>query len=43
MIAEALPWTIGLLGITTLLSFALGTLLGRAAGLAAARRAGCAG
>ena len=28
MIAEALPWTIGLLGMTTLLSFAIGTLLG---------------
>ncbi|HEX5327586.1 MAG TPA: ABC transporter permease [Acetobacteraceae bacterium] len=28
MIAEALPWTIGLLGITTVLSFAIGTLLG---------------
>src|ERR1700746_3575344 len=24
MIAEALPWTVGLLGITTLLSFAIG-------------------
>ena len=28
MIAEAVPWTMGLLGITTLLSFAIGTLLG---------------
>lgn len=28
MIAEALPWTVGLLGITTVLSFALGTFLG---------------
>ena len=28
MIAEALPWTIGLIGTTTLLSFAVGTLLG---------------
>jgi peptide/nickel transport system permease protein len=28
MMAEALPWTIGLLGVTTLLAFALGTLLG---------------
>lgn len=28
MIAEAVPWTIGLLGTTTLLSFGLGTLLG---------------
>jgi len=28
MIAEAVPWTIGLLGVTTLLSFALGTFLG---------------
>jgi peptide/nickel transport system permease protein len=28
MIAEALPWTIGLLGVTTLLSFAIGTFLG---------------
>ena len=28
MIAEAVPWTVGLLGVTTLLSFALGTFLG---------------
>ncbi|MBS0642837.1 MAG: ABC transporter permease [Acetobacteraceae bacterium] len=28
MIAEALPWTVGLLGMTTLVSFALGTFLG---------------
>ena len=28
LIAEAVPWTMGLLGITTLLSFAIGTLLG---------------
>ena len=28
LIAEAVPWTIGLLGITTLLSFGLGTFLG---------------
>jgi len=28
LIAEALPWTIGLLGMTTLLSFIIGTLLG---------------
>jgi peptide/nickel transport system permease protein len=28
LIAEALPWTIGLLGMTTLLSFAIGTFLG---------------
>ena len=28
MIAEAIPWTIGLLGTTTLISFALGTFLG---------------
>ena len=28
MISEALPWTIGLLGVTTLLSFAIGTFLG---------------
>ena len=28
LIADAVPWTIGLLGITTLLSFAIGTLLG---------------
>jgi peptide/nickel transport system permease protein len=28
LIADALPWTIGLLGTTTLLSFAIGTLLG---------------
>lgn len=28
MIAEALPWTIGLLGLTTLFSFVVGTFLG---------------
>lgn len=28
MIAEAVPWTVGLLGMTTLLSFAIGTILG---------------
>ncbi len=28
MISEALPWTIGLLGLTTLFSFAVGTFLG---------------
>ena len=28
IMAEALPWTIGLLGVTTILSFILGTLLG---------------
>ena len=28
IIAEAIPWTVGLLGTTTLLSFAIGTLLG---------------
>jgi peptide/nickel transport system permease protein len=28
MISEALPWTIGLLGLTTLFSFAVGTVLG---------------
>ena len=28
MIAEALPWTVALLGTTTLVSFALGTFLG---------------
>ncbi|MBI3458347.1 MAG: ABC transporter permease [Candidatus Rokubacteria bacterium] len=28
MIAEAIPWTVGLLGTTTLLSFGLGTFLG---------------
>jgi peptide/nickel transport system permease protein len=28
MIAEAVPWTIGLLGATTLLSFGIGTILG---------------
>ncbi|MGH7059333.1 MAG: ABC transporter permease [Stellaceae bacterium] len=28
MIGEALPWTIGLLGLTTLFSFAAGTILG---------------
>ena len=28
LIADALPWTLGLLGTTTLISFAIGTLLG---------------
>ncbi len=28
MIGEAIPWTVGLLGMTTLLSFAIGTFLG---------------
>src|SRR5438477_1693735 len=28
LIADAVPWTVGLLGTTTLLSFAIGTLLG---------------
>ena len=28
MIGEALPWTVGLLGVTTILSFAIGTILG---------------
>jgi peptide/nickel transport system permease protein len=28
MIGEALPWTVGLLGLTTLFSFAVGTMLG---------------
>jgi peptide/nickel transport system permease protein len=28
MIADALPWTVGLLGLTTLFSFAVGTILG---------------
>jgi peptide/nickel transport system permease protein len=28
MISEAIPWTVGLLGMTTLLSFAIGTALG---------------
>ena len=28
IIAEAIPWTVGLLGITTVLSFTIGTLLG---------------
>ncbi len=28
MIAEAIPWTVGLLGVTTLVSFGLGTFLG---------------
>jgi peptide/nickel transport system permease protein len=28
MMAEALPWTIGLLGVTTVLAFAIGTFLG---------------
>ncbi|MDQ3810333.1 MAG: ABC transporter permease, partial [Chloroflexota bacterium] len=30
IIAEALPWTLGLLGVTTLVAFALGTLAGAA-------------
>ena len=28
MIAESIPWTIGLLGLTTMLSFVIGTILG---------------
>jgi len=28
IIAEAIPWTVGLLGTTTVLSFTIGTLLG---------------
>ena len=28
MLAQALPWTLALIGITTILSFAIGTLLG---------------
>jgi peptide/nickel transport system permease protein len=32
MLVEALPWTIGLLTVTTLLSFTIGTLLGALAG-----------
>jgi len=28
MIAESIPWTIGLLGVTTMLSFVIGTILG---------------
>ena len=28
IIGEAVPWTVGLLGITTLLSFSIGTFLG---------------
>ena len=28
IIAEAIPWTVGLLGVTTMLSFTIGTLLG---------------
>jgi peptide/nickel transport system permease protein len=32
MMLDALPWTIGLLSVTTLLSFVLGTLLGAALG-----------
>src|SRR5262252_704722 len=28
LIADALPWTVGLLGITTLLAFGIGTFLG---------------
>ena len=37
-IAYALPWTIGLLGVTTLLSFAIGTILGALAGTRAGPR-----
>ena len=32
LIREALPWTLGLVGITTVLAFALGTLIGVVAG-----------
>lgn len=32
LIMEALPWTIGLLGVATLLSFAIGTVLGALSG-----------
>ena len=38
MIAEALPWTVGLLGTTTLVSFALGTFLGALLGWPGAPR-----
>ena len=34
LIAEAVPWTVGLLGVTTLLSFGIGKFLGCVAGLA---------
>jgi peptide/nickel transport system permease protein len=32
IVAQALPWTLGLVGITTVLAFALGTLIGIVAG-----------
>lgn len=32
LIAEALPWTIGLLGVTTILTFVIGTVIGALAG-----------
>lgn len=38
MISEALPWTIGLLGLTTLFSFVLGTFLGALLAWPGARR-----
>jgi peptide/nickel transport system permease protein len=38
MIAEALPWTVALLGTTTLVSFALGTFLGALLGWSRAPR-----
>ena len=38
MIAEALPWTVGLLGTTTVVSFALGTFLGALLGWPGAPR-----
>ena len=38
MIAEALPWTVGLLGTTTIVSFALGTFLGALLGWPGAPR-----
>jgi peptide/nickel transport system permease protein len=39
VIADALPWTIGLLGTTTLLSFAIGSLLGALVGWGRSPRA----
>jgi len=40
LIAEAIPWTLGLLGMTTLLSFGIGTFLARC-WHGRGRRAGC--
>lgn len=42
-VADALPWTIGLLALTTLISWTLGTLLGAAVGWAGDRNPGLRG